>query len=84
VVHLSFGVGSWVVLWEHATKTAKEEEEDEKDQGESDELAHDWSAVAVVGPRALTICHVLLELLTAELVVYETTESNRVTEELKR
>jgi len=84
VVDLILGVLSWVVLWEQAAKTAEEEEEDEKDKAKSNELAHDRSAVAVVSPRALALCHVFLELLTTELVVDKTTESDRVTEELER
>lgn len=73
-----------VVLWEQAAKTAEEEEKDEKDKAKSDELAHDGSAVAVVGPRALSLSHVFLELLSTELVVDKATEGDRVTEELKR
>ena len=84
MTHLVLGVLGWVVLREHAAKTTEEEEEDKQNEAESDELAHDWGAVAIISPRALTLCHVLLELFTTELVVDKTTESDRVTEELKR
>lgn len=64
-------------------KTAKKDEENENDDAEDDELAESGVADAVLGPLAAGFVTVFLELLSAELVVDETGESDGVTEELE-
>lgn len=63
--------------------TAEEEDEGEKDEADDDELASSRVADAVVGPGALAVAHVLLDLVGAKLVVDETAEGDAVAEELE-
>lgn len=62
----------------------EEEEQNEKDTAENDELSESGVSDAVVCPGATGTTSVLLESISSKLVVDETTESDRVTEELQR
>jgi hypothetical protein len=63
---------------------AKEEEENEEHTTKDDELSDSGVSGAVFGPGATSTTSVFLESIGSELVVDETAESDRVTEELKR
>lgn len=68
---------------ERRAEAAEEEEEDEEDTTENNELSHSGVSDTVVCPGAAGTSSVVLELVGAELVVNETGESDRVTEELE-
>ena len=67
-----------------ASEAAKNEEEGGQDKGENNELPEGRVAGPVVSPGATSSTSIFLELVCSELVVYKTTEGDRVTEELQR
>jgi hypothetical protein len=62
---------------------AEDDEENEQHTTEDDELSKSGVSGTVISPGATGTASVLLESISSELVVDETTESDRVTEELK-
>lgn len=66
------------------SEAAEDKEEDNEDSGEDDDLSEGRVTDTVVGPGTTASTSVFLELVCSELVVNETTESDRVTEELQR
>lgn len=71
-------------LWCVAGSKSSNKQEESNNHGTDDnETTLARVGTTVFGPRALSLATVFLDLLTAELVVDETTEGDRVTEELK-
>lgn len=72
--------GLWCVA---GSKSSNKQEQTDNHGTNGNETTLARVGAAVLGPRALSLAGVFLEHLTAELVVDETTKSDRVTEELK-
>ncbi|KAI7978051.1 hypothetical protein EIK77_009591 [Talaromyces pinophilus] len=72
--------GVWCIA---GSESSNEQKESENHGADDNETTLARVGAAVFGPRALSLAAVLFDLLTAELVVDETTEGDRVTEELK-
>lgn len=62
---------------------SEEQEEKEDDSANDDALALSRVIGTVLGPRAVGLAGVVLDLVTTELVVDQTHQGNRVTEELE-
>lgn len=66
------------------SKASKNQEKSHKDSAEDDQLSHDGTTGAKIGPHHATLSDIFLELVCTKLVINESSKSNAVAKSLEK